>query len=137
MTTTEVPGKCLCGAVAFTITLPTKWCAHCHCSMCRRAHGAPIVTFCGVDAAQFRITAGADHLTRYASSPGARRSFCNVCGSTLLFEGDRWPGEVHVVRANIDGEIDRKPQAHCYYGDHVDWLDVNDGLPQLKTDGST
>jgi hypothetical protein len=136
MTPTAVTGRCLCGAVKFEITLPTKWCAHCHCSMCRRAHGAAFVTFCGVEADRFRILEGADQLTRYASSPKARRSFCNVCGSTLLFEGDRWPDEVHVVRANIDGEIDRKPQAHCYFTDHVDWVDVSDGLPRLKTDSA-
>ena len=29
----RVPGACLCGAVRFTITLPTLFCAHCHCTM--------------------------------------------------------------------------------------------------------
>src|SRR5262245_61224413 len=109
MSNQEVTGQCLCGAVRFVITLPTKWCAHCHCSMCRRAHGAAFVTFCGVATERFRILAGADELVRYKSSETATRSFCRRCGSTLLFEGERWPGEVHVVRANIDGEIDRAP----------------------------
>lgn len=48
-----IEGGCLCGAVRYVITLPTKWCAHCHCSMCRRAHGAAFVTWAGVPSQSF------------------------------------------------------------------------------------
>ena len=48
---TKVEGGCLCGAVRFSLELPSKWCAHCHCSMCRRAHGAGYVTWGQVQAA--------------------------------------------------------------------------------------
>ena len=41
----KVSGGCLCGAVRFTAKLPSKWCAHCHCSLCRKAHGAGYVTW--------------------------------------------------------------------------------------------
>jgi hypothetical protein len=124
-------GGCLCGAVRFRITFPTKWCAHCHCSMCRRAHGAAFVTFCGVPAGQFTITHGADDLARYDSSAHAWRRFCRKCGSTLTFEGERWADEVHVVLANVDDPIDRPPAAHCYYDGHVPWLELADALPKL------
>lgn len=123
------PGSCLCGAVRFEVEPPTLWCAHCHCSMCRRAHGAPYVTFVGVDASRFRLVAGGDRLVRYASSEGASRSFCGACGSTLLFEGERWAGEVHVARAAIPGPIDREPEAHAWYSDRAPWVHVADGLP--------
>ena len=43
-----VTGGCLCDAVRFRITLPTLFCAHCHCSMCRRPHGAAFVTWTAV-----------------------------------------------------------------------------------------
>lgn len=38
-------GRCLCGALQFSVRFPTKWVAHCHCTMCRRAHGAAFVTW--------------------------------------------------------------------------------------------
>lgn len=98
------------------------WCAHCHCTLCRRAHGAGFVTWVGVAARQFSIEAGADDLVAYESTPGARRSFCRRCGSTLLFESTRWPNEVHVVLANIDTAIDRSPASHAYPDDHADWI---------------
>jgi len=28
-----VRGACFCGAVTFEVTLPTLFCAHCHCTM--------------------------------------------------------------------------------------------------------
>jgi len=130
-----VTGECLCGAVRFEVTLPSKWVAHCHCSMCRRAHGAAFVTWLGVPREQFRIVAGDDVLVRYRSSAPATRSFCGRCGSPLLFESERWPTEVHIARASIAGAIDREPAAHVFYSDRADWLAHHDELP--KRGGAT
>jgi hypothetical protein len=135
MTAKEAPksaaGRCLCGAIRFSVQFPTKWCAHCHCSMCRLAHGAPFVTFVGVVNANFRIESGAESIERYASSATAVRSFCRHCGTTFLFQASRWPGEVHVARACIKGAIDREPESHAFFDDRVEWIHVNDDLPKL------
>ncbi|MEM9775142.1 MAG: hypothetical protein AAF902_11220 [Chloroflexota bacterium] len=40
MTHLEKFGGCLCGAVRYKITGPAKSVEHCHCSHCRKAHGA-------------------------------------------------------------------------------------------------
>lgn len=91
------------------------------------------MTWFGVELAQFRLTAGAGELLRYASSPGAARSFCSRCGSSLFFESARWPGEVHVVLANLDGELDRTPQAHVFWETHVTWAVPGDELPRKSS----
>ena len=70
----SVEGACLCGAVTFRVALPPKWVAHCHCSMCRRAHGAGFVTWVGVDEPALTLLTSLT-LTSYASSPEATRSF--------------------------------------------------------------
>jgi hypothetical protein len=127
----KIRGGCPCGAVELEIGLPTKWCAHCHCSMCRRAHGAPFVTWVGVARERFAIVKGEASLVRHASSSAARRSFCNACGAMMLFEGDRWADEVHVARASIPGAIDRAPQCHVYYDSRASWVNVTDDLPKL------
>lgn len=124
-------GGCLCGKIRFEIRFPTLWCAHCHCSLCRRAHGAGFVTFVGVDRDRFRILEGGDNLVRYDSSDQAWRNFCGHCGSTLTFEGTRWAKEVHVALANVDDPIDRPPAAHCYYDCRASWVEVTDGLALL------
>ena len=84
-------GRCLCGAVRFSVGLPPQWVAHCHCSMCRRAHGAGFVTWVGFDRAAFAIESGAEALSRYPSSAAATRSFCSRCGSMLFFESATGP----------------------------------------------
>jgi hypothetical protein len=131
MSSNVFTGSCLCGAVQFQVTPPTKWCANCHCSMCRRAHGAAFVTFVGVLLPQLEITAGADRLTRFPSSQAATRSFCSACGSTLFFESTRWAGEIHIARANFHGDIDHPVQAHAFFDHRADWWPIDDDLPKL------
>jgi len=93
--------------------------------LCRRAHGAAFVTWIGVAAERFELVQGADRLQRYRSSAEATRSFCGACGSTLLFESSRWPGEVHVALANVEGPVDRTPETDVYWADHVEWGDLH------------
>jgi len=116
-------GGCLCGAVRFRIGVPPLWIAHCHCSMCRRAHGAGFVTWVGVVAERFVLESGADLLKHYQSSVAATRSFCGRCGSPLFFQSSRWPGETHVTLASLDDGTGLEPQAHAYWGARAPWSD--------------
>ena len=129
---TTASGKCFCGAVRFAAELPSKWVAHCHCTMCRRAHGAGYVTWAGFTADKVRIENASGQLRWFDSSPGAQRGFCGRCGSPLFFRSDRWPDELHIARAQFDAPLDRAPQAHVFWDRHVDWAlpDPADGLPR-------
>lgn len=126
-------GACLCGAVRFEMTFPSRFCAHCHCGNCRRAHGAAFVTFAGFPRDQVRIS-GEETLTRFTTETGTIRSFCSRCGSTLFCEGPRWPGELHVALANVRGPIDRRPDAHVYVDHRADWWKIDDKLSQYGGD---
>lgn len=126
----EVRASCLCGQVRLRATLPSKWVAHCHCSYCRRAHGAAFVTWVGFASDRLVIEAEGRQPHWYESSPGARRGFCANCGTPMLFTSTRWPGEVHVARALIAEPLDREPSAHVFWDTHVPWLEVNDALPK-------
>lgn len=121
-------GSCLCGAVQYRVTTPTLWCAHCHCTQCQRANGAAFVTWVG--AAADRVTFDDFRLRWYASSDDAERGFCGDCGSPLFFRSERWPGELHVVRASFHGDIDREPEAHVFFDTHVPWFPITDSLPK-------
>jgi hypothetical protein len=130
MSETTVTGGCLCGSVKFEAALPSLWCAHCHCSMCQRYHGAPVVTWVGFSAEGFRITVGENTLRWFSSSAAAQRGFCGDCGSSILFKSEKWPDETHVSLVNIQDPIDRQPEGHVHYGSHVDWLELSDSLPR-------
>ena len=79
--TSMVDGSCLCATVRWRVEADFARMSHCHCSMCRKSHGAPFATYAAVDAAAFRYLQGEDALTVYASSPGYTRPFCSHCGS--------------------------------------------------------
>ncbi|TMA34457.1 MAG: GFA family protein [Deltaproteobacteria bacterium] len=124
-------GSCFCGAVRFTAVMPTIFCGHCHCSMCRRAHGAGYVTWFAVARSQFKLDDGDEQLVRFQSSDHGTRSFCGRCGSTLFCETTHYPDMVDIVLANMDEPIDRPPQAHFFFENRVDWVHVDDELPRL------
>jgi hypothetical protein len=127
----RVSGACLCEAVRFTIELPTLFCAHCHCRMCRRNHGAAYVTWVGVSAGKLTVDAGRGDLVRYRSSEHGTRAFCGRCGSSLFCENAEHPERVDVPLANLAGPIDRAPQFHVYVDHGADWTVVGDDLPRL------
>ena len=132
MTQATVTGACLCGGVRFRAALPAKWVAHCHCSMCRRAHGAGFVTWAGFPSAAVAIDSGNELLHRYRSSAQATRSFCRHCGSMLFFESGNWPGEIHVTLGSLDSAEGLEPQVHAYWSNHVPWaIEDAAGLPTI------
>ncbi len=124
----SVSGSCFCGAVRFRFELPSKWCAHCHCSMCRKVHGAGYVTWVGFESSHFQLEGGENALTWFGSSTGASRGFCSTCGSSMFFKSERWAGELHVALGCLDEPIDRQPQAHAFHDSHVDWVPLDDAL---------
>jgi hypothetical protein len=116
--------------IVFEIALPTLICVHCHCTMCRQAHGAGYVTWVGASREGFRIVKGDEHLNAHRSSDHGTRSFCGRCGSSLFFESTHRPEMVDVVLANLEGPIDREPELHVYFSDRAKWVRVDDGLPR-------
>ncbi|MEM7099625.1 MAG: GFA family protein [Pseudomonadota bacterium] len=133
--TDSVSGSCFCGEVVFEIDLPTTFCGHCHCSMCRRPHGAAFVTWAAVPDGQFRLLRGESLLTTYKSSTHGRRQFCSQCGTQLFCfhvqEGRDSPELMDVPLATLHEPIDRKPQAHFYYDSKAQWSEIADDLPKL------
>ena len=124
-------GSCLCGDVNFEFELPSKWCAHCYCPLCRKAHGAGFVTWVGVDAAGFKLTKGREKLSRYRSSAEAERRFCGTCGASMFFESAKWPGEVHIAMGCVDTNIDRAPEANAFTDNKAHWI----ALQEIKSAG--
>src|SRR5262245_4213075 len=76
-------GSCLCGDVRFEIEGPLGDPAPCHCSMCRKAHGAPFVTWMAASPGDFRWRSGAEGIRRFEVLPGSFRPFCGRCGSSV------------------------------------------------------
>jgi hypothetical protein len=121
-------GGCLCGEVRYEAAGTPFHQTNCHCSMCRRASGAPMVAWFSVPYAQLRWTSGVP--TRYRSSAHAVRSFCPRCGTQLTFQSDRYPEEIDITTCSLDDPEQAPPQDHTRTSSQLRWVKLDDGLPR-------
>jgi hypothetical protein len=98
-------GGCLCGGVRYTYAGELGGTAGavtvCHCASCRKAQGyaSGVVP---ASAAGFVVTAGADLIREYESSPGKKRAFCAVCGSPLYSRRDDKPEALRIRLGSLE-----------------------------------
>ena len=123
-------GGCLCGRVRFRVAAPAIDTGYCHCRMCQKNSGAPVVAWATFPAAHFAWTAEAP--ATYQSSPDARRQFCRHCGSYMIFLSDRFPGEVSVNTASFDDPEAFPPDMHIFVSTRISWRHLDDGLPEYE-----
>jgi hypothetical protein len=127
-----VSGECLCGSVSFTIAPPYRWFANCHCSMCRKHHGALYGCGVGVVRERFEWRSGESDVVHYHSSAAFERPFCRRCGSKV-------PGVSHlpdvlvVPAGSLDTSFRERPRAHIFVGSKSSLCTINDALPQYAT----
>ena len=125
-----VRGSCLCGGIQFEVT-EISVIALCHCSLCRKANGAPFESGSPVPSANFKLIKGGDLIQAYESSPGTRRAFCRVCGSRAPSESDG--GELYFIPAGLlDDDPGVKPALHIFVGSKAPWWEITDDLPQFE-----
>jgi hypothetical protein len=113
-------GGCLCGEVRFCAEGPPKWTSYCHCRSCRRHTGAPVSAYAGFEKDKVRFTKGTP--AYFTSSPGVRRGFCSRCGSTLTYEGERWPTELHLHLGAFDDPGTLAPTGQAFADERIPWL---------------
>jgi len=132
----SVTGGCHCGAVRYRVTAPADEVCHCHCSICRRLHGAAFASFAIVAPADFVITQGAERLTRYDSTPGVRRYFCARCGGQIYSDVDKLPDIRFYTIGTLDGGANpgHAPgkERHIYVESKIPWWPITDDLPQAQ-----
>lgn len=74
-------GTCLCKTVTIEVS-DNKHFDACHCGMCRRWGGGPLLAIhCGKSAS----FTGEESITTYRSSDWAERGFCSKCGTHLFY----------------------------------------------------
>lgn len=125
-------GSCLCGGVRYAVAGPLTGALNCHCSMCRKAHGAAFRSRARVRAEDFRWLAGEELMTWYESSPGTHRGFCRVCGSKLLSRFDRDPSCYGLPLGALDVDPGVKPAMHVFAAHKAPWFEIADDLPRFS-----
>ena len=124
-----IEGACLCGSVRYEVEGPLQSLMHCHCSMCRKHHGAPFATFSTVPRQAFRWLGGHDALLEYRSSEARTRRVCSTCGSVApapLGDGVLLPA------ANLLDALSGSTGLHMFVRSRPSWHIIADGLPEYE-----
>ena len=78
----ESKGTCLCGAVSIQAKSMATDVGACHCNMCRKWTGGPLLA---VDCKDEIKIAGEKNISVFESSEWAERGFCSKCGTHLFY----------------------------------------------------
>jgi hypothetical protein len=119
-------GGCFCGAVRFKAEGEPLNVRICHCRNCQKAMGSPF--FARALFNQSALSVEGDTVS-YASSEALNRVFCRTCG-TRLFSWRRNGTAAGVALAVFDDRNAFVPTEHIWVAEKMDWVRLEDGLPQ-------
>ena len=100
-------GHCECRRVCFEVDGKIEDFSHCHCSQCRRLHGAAYATFAAVRRDGFRYTSGESETGHYASSERNDQVFFSRCGSPILVDSRGDPDVLYLSMSTLEGDPKR------------------------------
>ena len=129
-TTPTVRGSCLCGQISFVVTGPLSDPLNCHCTMCRKAHGAAFRSRASIRTADLAWHKGQALVKRYQSSPGEYRAFCSNCGSNLITEFEQNPDVLGLPLGVLDEDPGVRAERHVFAASKAPWFEITDTLPQ-------
>ena len=104
-----------------------KTVTHCHCSMCRKAHGAAFGTYIDTPHNDFQWLGELETLKKFKSSSNIERAFCSNCGSMvpdLSEDGET----VYVPAGSHEESFD--VDSHIFVASKAPWFEITDNLPQ-------
>jgi hypothetical protein len=119
-------GGCLCGAVRFRCEGEPANVRVCHCRLCQRALSSPFYARAFYAQDKITVTGPTD---AHQTSENLDRVFCSDCGSRL-FSWRRNGSGAGVALAAFDDRNAFAPTDHIWVSEKMDWVVLNDGLPQ-------
>ncbi len=129
-----IEGGCLCGAVRYQIDTAITDVSHCHCTMCRKHHGAAFATYGAAERNHLHWLQGEEKISVYRSSAQLERLFCSLCGSSLLCQTDEEPNVVYLALGTLDDDPGCRPAYHIWVGSMAPWHTITDDLPRFQAE---
>jgi len=128
----KLTGKCLCGAIAYEINGNLGPIVNCHCSKCRRWHGAVFRTRSTIKSNNFKWMRGEENLSKYYSSKNVIKTFCKICGSNLISMYEDKPDYIGLPIGGLEQDPGSRPIANIFVGSKSPWYEITDNLPQYE-----
>ncbi len=123
-------GGCLCGSLRYRVDAEPLDAGYCHCSMCRRSTGAPVLAWASIPVASFAYTKGRPAI--YQSSSWGQREFCASCGAQICYRDQGAAETVEINVGGLDAPASSPPRHHIFTGDRIPWFETTDELPRYE-----
>ena len=130
-------GHCLCGAISYEFANDPLMTGVCHCKNCQRQAGSAFSTLAGIPAADF-VMQGTPTLYQdgdTASGNTVERYFCGTCGSPIYSALPAQPDMIFLKTGTMDDTSGFKPGFHVWCSTRQDWIELDDSVPQMETQG--
>ena len=125
-------GGCLCGAVRYASASDPTEAGYCHCRICQRSTGAPVLVWASFPVSNFEYTNGNPAI--YPSSDHGHREFCSSCGTQIAFRESPDPKTVDVNVGSLDDPDRIAPTCHIWCRSKISWLEIADELTRYDED---
>lgn len=127
-------GRCVCGAVGYSLSASPLAVAACHCTQCRRQSGAAFSVNLIVRASTMEVVGDLVSWEDQETESGVPllREHCGVCGSPIrsVSTGD---GRLIAVKAGtLDDPAAFAPTLHIWVRSKLPWVTVPRDLPAFE-----
>ncbi|HUZ28816.1 MAG TPA: GFA family protein [Solirubrobacteraceae bacterium] len=128
-------GRCLCGAVTYSVNAAPIAQAVCHCTECQRQTSSPFSVVVGVPKDDFTVSG--DTLTSFettAEDHGGKteRNFCSACGSPLFSLSPAAPDFVFIKAGSLDDSSWLEPRLEVWTRSAQPWSPRLAGAVQME-----
>jgi len=119
-------GGCQCGAVRYALATSPEHASVCHCRMCQKASGGPMMAFARVKKSALRWSRGKP--ASFRSSSLVERHFCAACGTPLTYNFIDSP-HVSVSAGSLDDPEAIRPELQYSVERTLSWFPTVTRLP--------
>jgi hypothetical protein len=129
---TERTGRCLCGAVRFTLSEDPIAARVCWCRDCQHLAANGTVNALVKDAALTVTGTLATYTSTAESGNEISRMFCPTCGSHLFAKSSAWR-QVRALRlGNLDDPSSVRPDMNIWAGSAPSWACLDPALERVE-----
>lgn len=131
---TNVDGRCTCGAVRYRLKAKPLIVHCCHCTWCQRESGSAFAVNAVIEASQVELQHGQPVKSTLPSASSKGQAFwrCVNCGVTVWSNYPQAGPRIHFIRVGTLEEPARlPPDIHIYTSTKQPWVIIPDGVPAV------
>src|SRR6476620_5200531 len=125
-----IQGQCLCGEIQFEASEILGMVFNCHCSRCRKAHGAAFATQVIGMKDSLKFISGQERLKEFVVG-NIVRAFCGNCGSRLM-NYTVGPEYLSIALTAIKDNEKFVPMGECFISEKLPFVQLNGAIAHYQ-----